>query len=235
VRYFREANAERGAARNFGRSRSRGDYVNFFDSDDLLYPGHLEEAARMVRDHRSPEAFHLGFDEKTPAGELIRVERFEGNLDDVLVSRGNILSCNGVFVRRDIAERLPFNEDRALSGSEDYELWLRLAARYRIPCSSAVTSTVIAHPDRSTVATSKDKVLGRLAAFKAHAFNDPDVQRRFGAFRGRIELEMDSYAALYLSLCGHRRDSVKFLARILRRHPHALFTKRFAATIKHLV
>ena len=46
---------------------------------------------------------------------------------------------------------------------------------------------------------------------------------------------MDSYAALYLSLCGHRADSLRFLARILRRHPQVLFTRRFAATVKHLV
>ena len=41
--------------------------------------------------------------------------------------------------------------------------------------------------------------------------------------------------SMYPSLCGQRTDSLRFLARILRRHPEAIFTRRFAATVKHLV
>src|SRR5690554_6195096 len=44
ITYFKKENAERGAARNFGANKSKGKYLNFLDSDDLLYPNHLETA-----------------------------------------------------------------------------------------------------------------------------------------------------------------------------------------------
>ena len=46
IRYFRKANGERGAARNYGTRQTRGRYLNFFDSDDEMHPNH----PRIVRE-----------------------------------------------------------------------------------------------------------------------------------------------------------------------------------------
>ena len=35
IKYYWKVNAERGAARNFGAERATGEYLNFFDSDDI--------------------------------------------------------------------------------------------------------------------------------------------------------------------------------------------------------
>ena len=47
IKYYFQENQERGVARNIGFSKSRGDYINFFDSDDIAYDNLLEVANKI--------------------------------------------------------------------------------------------------------------------------------------------------------------------------------------------
>src|SRR6185369_5427450 len=113
VAYFKKNNAERAAARNYGGRMARGSYINFFDSDDLAYPNHLSCAAEAIRQLNEPKVFHLGYDVKDAEGVLLRkAEKWPSTINDRLID-GNHLSCNGVFLRKDICTEFPFNETRA--------------------------------------------------------------------------------------------------------------------------
>ena len=126
ITYFKKDNSERGAARNFGASKARGRYINFFDSDDLMYSHHLERAKAFVDANSKPEWFHLGYDFKGPDGVVQRnVDYFDESVQEIVLF-DNKLSCNGVFIRNDIAREFPFEENRVLASSEDWELWIRL-------------------------------------------------------------------------------------------------------------
>src|SRR5690554_5729823 len=48
-------NSERGKARNEGAIAAHGDYIYFLDSDDLLYPSHLQEAFTFIQSKDNPE------------------------------------------------------------------------------------------------------------------------------------------------------------------------------------
>ena len=67
VKYFCKENGERGAARNFGAKQATGDYINYFDSDDLAYPNHLEVACAAARKLEKPMQFHVGYEMKNEA------------------------------------------------------------------------------------------------------------------------------------------------------------------------
>src|SRR5690606_16343568 len=124
-------------------------YVTFLDSDDVVYEHHLATAAKAIEKYVNPEIFHLGFELTDITTGTARSNPLLQGISNERMIDGNQLSCNGVFVRRDIALKHPFNPDRDLSGTEDYELWLRLASRYPIYCESEVTSSIMQHDARS--------------------------------------------------------------------------------------
>lgn len=235
VAYYQKENAERAAARNYGAARARGRYVNFFDSDDLLYPNHLQAARRLILKEQEPEIFHLGFEMKDAAGRLLyRVDSLKGNLNEQL-PRGNLLSCNGVFVRRDVALAFPFNEDRKLSASEDWELWLRLASRYRVHYSNEVTSVIVNHDERSVLTINEAALLNRKDLTLKYLFEDAAFVEKYGRQRRIIENEFLSYMALHLALAGAPRRACKYLKDSVVKLPSSVFRRRFLAAVKHII
>lgn len=235
VSYYKKDNAERAAARNYGASRARGRYVNFFDSDDLLYPNHLTIARRLIEQKNEPEIFHLGFEMRDAEGRLLyRVDALKGSLNEQL-PRGNLLSCNGVFVRRDVALRFPFNEDRQLSASEDWELWLRLASRYEIHYSNEVTSIIVNHDERSVLGSEEAALLKRKDLTLRYLFEDEAFVEKYGKRRRTIENEFLSYIALHLALAGAPRRACKYLKDSVLVLPSSVFRRRFLAVVKHVI
>ncbi len=62
IRYFRQANSGVGAARNRGLIESRGEYIQFLDSDDLLHPQKLSVQIECLRRH--PQCGYVMSDRK---------------------------------------------------------------------------------------------------------------------------------------------------------------------------
>ncbi|QMU27571.1 glycosyltransferase family 2 protein [Adhaeribacter radiodurans] len=236
VTYYKKANEERAIARNTGAQLSKGEYVNFFDSDDLLYPNHLEEANNVIQKYKFPEFLHLGYEIKDTEGNVItNINSLSGDINQKLIF-GNFLGCNGVFLRRDIALKHPFNGDRDLSASEDYELWLRLAARYPIRYSNIVTSTLINHDSRSVLITNKDKLIKRKNSFVKYLWEDEAVREKYSNYKDLVLANSYTYIALHLALTKkHRISTLLYLFKSIKARPATLGTRRFWATLKNLI
>lgn len=237
TRYFKKANAERAAARNYGAREAKGDYVNFFDSDDLALPNHLSEAAKVIASRNSPEWFHLGYAWATTELQVFRtIDYFSGEtLNDVL-PKGNPLSCNSVFLRKDIILGFPFNENRALSASEDYELWLRLGARFPLYYSNAVTSWIIDHEARSVRKIDVDKLLKRFELLLGALQADPGVMDVYKDYYSYIRMDSNSYIAVHLAdRPAYKLKSLRYLSKAFADNPRLITTKRFYATIKNVL
>lgn len=236
VRYYKKQNAERGAARNYGGRIATGAYVNFFDSDDLAYPNHLREAAQAIAALNQPEIFHLGYDVKDGEGNFQRkVDSLSSPVNDILIN-GNHLSCNGVFIRRDIFLSLPFSENRALSASEDYALWLRMAARYTFHSIHVVTSTVVNHDQRSVVTIKREKFLERMEALLQEISQDAVVQQRYNGQWRTFRAYKNIYIALHLAMARYsKRESFAYLWGAFRLRPQVIFTRRFLAALKNII
>lgn len=236
ISYYKIPNSERGAARNFGASKAKGHYLNFFDSDDILYPKHLETALQVVKTHQAPELFHLGYNIVNTEGKLIKtVNNLSGNIGELLARKGNFLSCNGVFVRKDIFDQHKFVENRVLAGSEDFELWARLSSKYHVQISNTVTSSIINHDERSVLNINKEKITARIYLLIDCITSNKDFIDRHGKYRFKLVSNSLSYLALHLAMAGHKKAAFKNLRKSMAAYPLAVFSKKWLVILKFIL
>ena len=237
VSYYRIKNSERAAARNYGALHAKGNYINFFDSDDLALPNHLSEAAKMVSQYGEPAWFHLGFALVTPEGRVLKqVNTYQGNTLQAYIPKGNPLSCNGVFLRSDIIQKFAFNEDRALSASEDYELWYRLAARYPLFYTNTITSWIVDHEHRSVRKMDMRKLIDRLHLLLFYLKQDDVVQEVFKKDIYITKAGIYAYLALHLSEHNFsKKTSFKYLLVGLSISTNTIMQRTFYATLRNLI
>ncbi len=233
IHYFKKENDERSAARNYGTRKAKGDYVSWFDSDDLMLPNHLEEAVIMIQRHKQPEIFALSF--TIANGQLKTLRQVilpTPSCNDHLYKQ-NILACNPVFVRKDIALLFPFDETRMLSASEDYELWLRIASKYAIHTSRKITSILIEHAERSVnTAVPKQQITNRFETFLQITLSNKPVvaflKNKKSNFVARIYLLI----ATTIAVQGYKNDAFKYFFRALFTYPFIIIQRQFYVFIK---
>ena len=59
IKYFYQENSERSAARNFGTSKAKGNWVCFLDSDDKFHKSHLEEFHKLITENNFQEGLYF--------------------------------------------------------------------------------------------------------------------------------------------------------------------------------
>lgn len=234
VTFIRKANAERAAARNTGTLAAKGRYVTFLDSDDELYTNHLETARKFIEERNAPPVFHLGYHVKqAKTGKTRNVVR-EQPLSNQDLIKGNFVSCNAVFLESAVAKTHLFNETRALSTLEDWELWLRIATVYPFLHSPEITSAIIDHDDRSVVQTEKSVLLHRFDTFMRIVLENPGIRNYYGGSLRQFRSSCYSYISLHLALTKqHRGAALVYLLKSFV-HPPSLFKRRTLAILKHL-
>ena len=233
VRYHKKQNAERAAARNTGTFLSQGDYINWFDSDDIMFPDHLQVAANTLLKYNKPEILALGHQHQHISGTVLEVLKYAPDLNNEMY-RGNPLANSPVIVRRDIALQNLFNEDRELSGSEDYELWLRLASKYKIYTSPKVTLAVIDHEERSMITMiDPDQLIRRFSKFMYYTTTDKGVLKLLGKNKGAFL--MKNYLLLAVSLVNNNnlKSGSLYLKKAFLSSPRIIFERGFYAFVKH--
>jgi glycosyltransferase involved in cell wall biosynthesis len=122
-----------GATRNEGIRYSRGDLIAFLDSDDLWMPHKLEKQVGFMMQNSDLEISHTRElwrrGDRTVSQKGQRHRRAGDIFADAL--RKCIIGPSTVMLRRGVLEQVgPF--DPTLEIAEDYELWLRVCARYSV-------------------------------------------------------------------------------------------------------
>ena len=231
IKYFKKSNKERAIARNYGIKKSSGKYITFLDSDDQLFRNHFSEAHTLIIKNNEPEWFHLAYQVKDNDKVLWETSARSGNLNKELIT-GNHLSCIGVFIRKDIIHTNFFNESYQLIGSEDYELWLRLASRFPIKFSNKITSQINQHSLRSVLNFNSNEIINRINYFIKSVKKDDILMQFLTPHWEKFIAHRYLYLALHLYIGGQNIKSISFLSKAFFKYPPIIVTKKFWATCR---
>lgn len=232
---FRIKNSERGFARNFGSKRAKGLYINFFDSDDYAYPNHCQSALDIAKKNNQPPWIITNYEIKNI--ETNKIVKCNAPTNPILKSleNGNPLSPNSIFIRNDIASLFRFNENRDLSGSEDYELWLRIALKYEPVISDITTAVLINHPGRSVANISPQKALRQILPF-IDLVNKNSSFDNFPKIKCNIIAGLYCYLSLQLSYSScHRKKTIYFCLKAIKTSLNLSSLKKIIVCIRNII
>ena len=124
------------ASRNLGLSRAAGELVAFIDADDIWLPAKLSAQLEALRAAPEAAVAYCWTDYVDPAGDFVCPDSrptFHGDVHAALLAHNFIDSGSNIVVRREpLLEAGGFDESLAVV--EDWDLYIRLAARYRFAC-----------------------------------------------------------------------------------------------------
>jgi glycosyltransferase involved in cell wall biosynthesis len=229
VQYVWQENRREGAARNNGASRATGDYFAFLDPDDYYLPGKLAaDLARFQAPDQPAMVYSRGLN-VDPSGHPLGMRRLATHDGDIFwaLARESFTPLSTVAVRASaFRECGGFVEDPTLSGTMDWELWMRLAARWPVGFVDHAATCIRVHPSNM----SKDPAWMERAMLSGvrHALSDGAVARRVGRRSG----EVWSHMYVTIALNGHANGSPairtwRWLARAVRAWPPQILDTRF--------
>lgn len=149
IRLLQQENKGVSAARNLGIQQAQGDYIAFVDSDDLWLPEKLGRQAACILE-KQVAWVSCGadfFDNST--GKILhsyRMKLYEGDVLERLLAACFILSPTPV-VKKSIFEEIGyFDESYRAPMNEDWDMWMRIAARYPVGMVYQVLALKREHP-----------------------------------------------------------------------------------------
>lgn len=178
VRLIKQENQHASAARNTGIGASRGKWIAFLDSDDQWHPQKLEFQIEALKRH--PEWSYIGTHALEggayPDFDTVAPKERETSLMDFFCYTP--LSDSDALIKKECFENVGvFNPE--LRGSEDLDLWLRIASTYKGGIIEAPLWRYRQHPAQlnrniETMLSTRKQVISQF--FNTH--NIPLSQRR---------------------------------------------------------
>lgn len=173
VRYIRhEFNQGACAARNTGIAHAQGEFIAFLDDDDEWLPEKLEKQLQLM-EARGDSCALIGcgsFTVDDAAGTRRKRKPWpaHGMVFDRLIRENFIGSTSFPLIRRRCLDEVgPF--DVAMKSAQDYEMWLRITARY--PVDSVDEPLALYHTDgNARISTNgQNRILGLERLNEIHA------------------------------------------------------------------
>ena len=153
VRVIEQSNSGPAAARNRGVQEARGEWIAFIDSDDIWLPEKLEKqlayTAPKYQWSYTDCVFMGGVNDGRRDSEFS--VKHEGQILKHLVER-NFIGTSSILIRRDLyLDEGGFDEK--LKSIEDWEFWVRIAAREAVGFINEAFVKYRIHPSSSSRGT----------------------------------------------------------------------------------
>ncbi len=226
--YCNLKNEERSFSRNVGMDKARGDFLTFLDSDDYMYPENLADAANFIKENSHIQFFHNFYELVNTNGEPIYQYRFPSINNHVkALSDGNFLSCIGVFISKEIYSSYRFEISPEIIGSEDWEFWLRIAARYSLKRIPKINNGIVNHPGRTINKFSLESVISRKKFIIDKILINSDLKKVYTNYISNINGSACLLAASIANSNGMYNEALKYVKRAFQEHKMQVFSLKF--------
>lgn len=137
IRYVKQNNSERSAARNHGIRLASGEFIAFLDSDDFWRPSKLEKQVAFLKKHPDVDLVYTWLDICDMGGRPLKLVKDGRPLTTQhgasvfypLLLRNFVVGGATTVMARRSAIELAGGFDEGLRHVEDWDLWLRMALR----------------------------------------------------------------------------------------------------------
>ncbi|MCC4214659.1 glycosyltransferase family 2 protein [Leeuwenhoekiella parthenopeia] len=116
------------SCRNYGFKISKGDYIKFFDSDDLMHPQHIEILVKIIEENDLDFAVAdiQNFDESGFQNRVYEIDRSKAEISAFNFALHQVAWCTVDFLgKRSICESLEFNE-KIRDNANEYQYYIKL-------------------------------------------------------------------------------------------------------------
>lgn len=167
IRWVSEPDRGQSDALNKGFAMARGEIFGWLNADDAYLPHAVEEGVRALHEHDAGLVYAdvTRIDDDGDNPRRIRSRRPWSTWDELNLGCG--VKSPAVFFTREALEAAG-GLDPALHYSMDYDLWLRIAARFPVVGVDGVWATQRLHPEAKSVAHFEDFWPERLAVSRRH-------------------------------------------------------------------
>ncbi|MBN2121112.1 MAG: glycosyltransferase [Candidatus Omnitrophica bacterium] len=233
IKYIRlENNKGPSAARNIGLYRAQGDFIQFIDSGDMLYPDKLSSQIPFLEEN--PDISFVFSDYKIIyqkynfSEEVVFGAAQEKAVNSVL--KGRLLHLNAMLFRRSILLELG-GFDEGLRQCEDWDLWIRLlsldyACRYLGGCFSEYVKR------KDSITDAMSEWVSQLESMILKRRKDKEFLRKLGLGKCVFFSNVYFLAAWRLHVRGNLGQALKYYTKSLFSNPVIFVGNLFLLLLK---
>ena len=148
LQIFSYPNAGVSISRNRGINKSLGQFISFIDADDLWTVDKLACQYKALQDNEKAAVAYSWTDYIDVNGKFLKAGRHitaTGDVYSKFLLSNFLESGSNPLIRREALNEVG-GFDESLPGAEDWDMWLRLSARYEFVCVDRVQIFYRVHP-----------------------------------------------------------------------------------------
>jgi glycosyltransferase involved in cell wall biosynthesis len=227
VRYYWQENQGVAAACNRAISLCQGEYIKFLGSDDVLLKKALEKGVQVLDKHPAVAFSYSQAYLMDENGRIFRVVRQhersyvrEGSEEiGKFIIRGNYIVTPTHMARRSCLIDVGLYNPAFRYGSEDLDLFVRLAKKYAVAYIAEPLVKIRSHSGSIQVGRRLEELEETHRVILEGVFNDPKLGAAFSPQRPRAYYYLYSRLAEIAYGRGEMRTARHYLSRALKNYP----------------